>query len=82
MVCPMPAGQIDQRLARTLRARREQQSISQEHLALEAGITVGSLSRIECGLANPRWGTVLQIAEALHLDLLELAAAVKAQPPA
>lgn len=45
-------------------------------MAIAAGITPGTLSRIEGGKANPTWTTVERIAEALSVSVTELAAAV------
>lgn len=39
----------------------------------EAEITVGHLSMIERGHANPSWGAVVAIAEALEVSIAELA---------
>lgn len=47
--------------------------MTQEALAHGAGITVGHLSKIERGLANPSWGTVEAIAKALGLTMVEVA---------
>jgi len=55
---------------RQLRSKRE---LTQETLAQEAGITVGHLSMIERGLANPTWGTVTTIAKGLGVSVVDLA---------
>jgi transcriptional regulator with XRE-family HTH domain len=57
-----------------LKRLREERGITQEQLAFEAGITASALSRIERGLNSPRWRTVSQIAQALGVQLAELAA--------
>ena len=64
-------------LAAALRGLREDRGLTQEALAHEAGVTVGTLSKIELGQASPAWATVRQIAEALDVTLMELAAAVE-----
>jgi len=61
-------------LAGLLKRLREERGITQERLAFEAGITASALSRIERGLNNPGWRTVSQIARALGVELVELAA--------
>ncbi len=52
---------------------REKRGISQEALAPTAGITPNTLSLIERGEANPTWGTVLGIADALGVSIGDLA---------
>jgi transcriptional regulator with XRE-family HTH domain len=61
-------------LAGLLKRLREERGITQERLAFEAGITASALSRIERGLNNPGWRTVNRIAQALGIELGELAA--------
>lgn len=70
-------AQVDEALAATIRRLREERSIAQEELAHRAGISTGSLSRIERGLASPAWTTVGRIAEALGVSVAELAVAVE-----
>lgn len=77
MVPQRSSAQIDPRLGRALRAFREQQDLSQEHLAHEAGITTPALSRIEGGKSNPSWATVTQILTALKVNLAELEAGIE-----
>ncbi len=62
-----------QALATAIRQLREDRGITQEDLAHEAGITTGTLSKIERGLANPSWTTVERIAGALGLKVAHLA---------
>jgi transcriptional regulator with XRE-family HTH domain len=64
---PQPA------LGAAIRALRTKRGITQETLAQEAEITVGHLSMIERGHANPSWGAVADIAEALDVAIAELA---------
>ena len=59
-------------LAALLKRLREEQDITQEQLAFDAGITVSALSRIERGLNSPGWTTVKRIADALGVSLSEL----------
>jgi transcriptional regulator with XRE-family HTH domain len=61
-------------LAGALRGLREARGLTQEEVALTAGITTGSLSRIETRHSNPTWTTVERIAQALGVSLLELCA--------
>jgi transcriptional regulator with XRE-family HTH domain len=46
---------------------------TQEALAHRAGITVGHLSKIERGQANPTWETIQAIAAALEVSVARLA---------
>jgi transcriptional regulator with XRE-family HTH domain len=64
---PQPA------LGAAIRELRAKRGITQEALAQEADITVGHLSMIERGLANPSWGAVLDIAGALSISIAEMA---------
>ena len=68
---PQPA------LGGAMRQLRAERNLTQEALAHEAGITVGHLSMIERGLANPTWGTVGRIAEALDLSMVDVANAAE-----
>ncbi len=75
----MPREVIEPALAGALRALREARGDTQEDIAYRAGVTVGSLARIERGDSNPSWSTVCNIADALGLTLVELARAVERQ---
>ncbi|MFT3864495.1 MAG: helix-turn-helix transcriptional regulator [Solirubrobacterales bacterium] len=59
-------------LAKAIRELRTKRGITQEDLAHGAGITVGHLSKIERGLANPGWSTVEAIADALGVKMAEI----------
>jgi transcriptional regulator with XRE-family HTH domain len=82
MVSPMPRPPApDQILAALLRRLREERGLSQEALAHKAGITAGSLGRIELAQSSPSWATVRQIANALDITMEELSATVEAGTP-
>jgi len=68
----------DPALAAVLRRLRMERGATQEALAYRSGITTGSLARIELGQASPAWATVREIAAALDVSLVELAAEVEA----
>jgi transcriptional regulator with XRE-family HTH domain len=53
--------------------------MTRETLAYRAGLTVGSVARIELGQSSPGWTTVQDIARALDMTMAELAAAVEAE---
>jgi transcriptional regulator with XRE-family HTH domain len=68
----------DQRLAAVLARLRGEQGMTQEDLAFASELSLGALSRIERGLNDPHWTTVLRIAEALEVGLGEIVDAVEA----
>ena len=83
MVCdgsrmPRPPAP-DPVLATVLRRLREERGLSQEALAYKAGITAGSLGRIELAQSSPAWATVRQIAKALDVTMKELVTAVETE---
>jgi len=81
MLAPMRkrVGHPDPALGRFLRRQRERRGISQETAAFHAGITTGTLARIELGQSDPAWSTVRAISSALQLTLVELAEGVEAE---
>jgi XRE family transcriptional regulator, regulator of sulfur utilization len=68
---PQPA------LGKAIRELRHGRGATLEVLASEAGVTLGTLSLIERGEANPTWGTVQGIAAALGVSVAELAKAAE-----
>jgi XRE family transcriptional regulator, regulator of sulfur utilization len=70
---PQPA------LGAAIRALRIEKDAKQQAVAEAAGITVAHLSKIERGLTNPTWGTVVAIAEALNASMAALAKRWEAQ---
>jgi transcriptional regulator with XRE-family HTH domain len=64
---PQPA------LGAAIRELRKRRDVTQEDLAHDAGVTVGTLSLIERGRSNPAWGTVKRIAAALEVSMPEVA---------
>jgi transcriptional regulator with XRE-family HTH domain len=67
----------DKRLAVVLARLRDELGMSQEDLAYAAGVSIGAVSRIERGLNDPQWTTVLKIAEGLGVPLGEIVDAVE-----
>jgi len=67
----------DRALGVVLRRLREQRGDSQEQLGHRAGLTAGALARIELAQSAPAWATVLDVAHALDVRLVDLAAAVE-----
>lgn len=70
---PRQTPQPQPALGRAIRQLRQQRGATQESLAPDAGITPKTLSLIERGEANPTWGTVQGIADALGVPLGDLA---------
>jgi transcriptional regulator with XRE-family HTH domain len=58
---------------------RERRGVTREALAFHAGLTGGSLARIELGQASPAWATVRSILDALDVTLADLATEIEAQ---
>lgn len=59
-------------LGRAIRIRREELGLSQQALALEAGLEPTFISHVESGHQNPSWGKVDRIARALDLAVWQL----------
>jgi len=70
---PRKTPQPQPALGRAIRELRRNRDATQEALAPQAGITPKTLSLIERGEANPTWGTVQGIANALGVSLGDLA---------
>ena len=50
-----------------IRNFREAKNISQEQLAYKAGLSTGTIGKIERGINNPKTGTLLRIAQELDV---------------
>ncbi len=66
------ATDIRNRLAANLRRLRAERDISQERLALEAGVDRTMLSKIERQISNPSIETLLKLANRLSVDIVAL----------
>ncbi len=73
----MPAP--DPALGPVLKRLREERGLTQEVLGPMAGITTGTLSKIETGSTSCAWSVVMQIIDALGVSLAELANAIEAE---
>ena len=71
------AGHGDNGLGEVLRARREERGESQEEVGFKAGLTGGTVSRIERGQGRAEWETVRAIARVLDLPLRDLGEAIE-----
>jgi transcriptional regulator with XRE-family HTH domain len=69
----MPRRDSRAALGKAVRHFRVERNQTQEALAHKAGITVGHLSKIERGHANPTWETIQAIAAALEISVPRLA---------
>jgi len=69
----MPSRDSRAALGKAVRELRGKRELTQEALAHKAGITVGHLSKIERGHANPTWETLEAIAAALEVSIAHLA---------
>jgi transcriptional regulator with XRE-family HTH domain len=69
---PSSAG-ADRNLAQVLRTLRERRGRTQESLAHDAGMSVAAYRRVERGLTNPGWQSVMSILSALDVSLHDLA---------
>ncbi len=58
---------------KNLRTLRTAKGLSQQELAEKAGITQAAISRIEAGLHDPRYSTVVRLAAVLGVDPAQLA---------
>jgi transcriptional regulator with XRE-family HTH domain len=63
----------DLALAAAIRRLREERGLTREAVAFHAGITNGSLARIELAQSAPKWLTVRLIAHAMDVPLVALA---------
>jgi transcriptional regulator with XRE-family HTH domain len=67
-------------LGKEVRARRKEKNLSQEALALQAGVHTNVVGRLERGIYNPSVTLLLAIAVKLNASLLDLfAGAAKRQ---
>jgi transcriptional regulator with XRE-family HTH domain len=69
----------DPALGAAVRVLRQRAELTQEALAHAAGITTGTLARIELAQATPRWASIRAIASALEVGIGELGTEIDAQ---
>ncbi len=68
----------DQTLASVIKRMRLERGMTQETLAFKADVKIATLSRVERGITNPAWPTLMKIADALGITPIELIAEVEA----
>jgi transcriptional regulator with XRE-family HTH domain len=73
--------QRDQALAAAVRRLRVEHGVTQERLALDAEVTIATLSRVERGVTDPHWTTLRRILATLGVSLTDLAAAIEDETP-
>lgn len=69
---PVAMDDVRRRMADNLRRIRKERGLSQERLALEAGVDRTMLSKIERRIANPSIETLLKLSNRLAVDLRDL----------
>lgn len=74
-----PKLPADPALGRAIRQLRERRGLTQEELATHAGMTFGTVSRLESAKSAPAWATVRALIETLEVSFGELAAAIETQ---
>jgi len=57
-------------MGKEIRRRREELQLSQRELSLKAGLPQSHLSRLEQGLVNAKYSTLLELARTLELELI------------
>lgn len=60
------------KLGHKIKYERSKRKLSQLELSLRTGITVRSISIIECGDGDPKFSTLTKIAEAMNMELKDL----------
>lgn len=68
----MRQSKVLRSLGEEVRERRKQRRLSQEALALQAGVHPNVVGRLERGLYNPSLRVLHALAENLHVSLPEL----------
>lgn len=59
-------------LAMTIKRLRKHRGLTQQALAVRAGLTLGYIARLEIGMHDPRLGTLRKLAKALGVSVGEL----------
>jgi transcriptional regulator with XRE-family HTH domain len=72
----------DPALGRAIRRLREQRGLTQEELATHAGMTFGTVSRLESAKSAPAWATIRALIQTLDRSFSELAAELERQEDA
>lgn len=80
---PEPRSAAATKFGERIRAEREKQGATQEEIAHIAGMNVANYGKIERGLGNPRFDTIIRLASVLSIDPCELLDGITAKdlPP-
>lgn len=65
-------SQVTKKLGNRIHKLRKEVGITLEHLAYENNMSKGNLSKIEKGLVDPQFTTLVKIAKGLGVKLKEL----------
>ena len=60
------------KLAYKIKYERSKIGMSQLDLSMKTGLTTRTISRIECGIIDPKYSTLVKISDALNLRLTDL----------
>ncbi len=60
------------KLGYKIKYERSKRKLSQLDLSIKTGLTTRSLSRLECGVIDPKYSTLVKIAKALEIDIIDL----------
>ena len=60
------------KLGHKIKYERGKKHLSQLDLSLATSLTTRTISRIECGIIDPKYLTLLKIADALGISIVEL----------
>lgn len=60
------------KLAYKIKYERCKRDISQLDLSIKTGLTTRTISRLECGVIDPKLSTLIKIANALNLDVKDI----------
>ncbi|MBR1424901.1 helix-turn-helix transcriptional regulator [bacterium] len=60
------------KLGYKIKYERVKKNLSQLDLSLKTGLTTRTLSRIECGVIDPKYSTLVKISFALEMPLTDL----------
>lgn len=75
---PSPLSDAARILGERIRQRRLRFALSQDDIANLAGMNVSNYGKIERGLSNPTFHTIVRIASVLNIDPGELVAGISA----
>jgi transcriptional regulator with XRE-family HTH domain len=71
-------GNRDRALGKAIRQLRNARGLTQEKLAGLAGVTLGTIARLELAQADPNWPTVRAVVEAMGASWTEFGEAMDA----